>query len=138
MAESEWLTEKRELGAAATGVLNKALDECLDRADAALARGDNEGAARHTILALIASDRDSRKGVVDCIEAGLDEFVGAWAALAPSVADGRLTQEQANEQIKDGVERVIAYAISHVSWPGMLTSEEVHMLASLADWLLED
>jgi hypothetical protein len=108
--ESEWLIEQRELNAAAQDVLNKCLDECLDRAHVALAQDDIDGAVRNTLLATIAADVDSRKGVVDCIQAGLAEMGSRWSMLAPQVADGTMTVEEANAEVHGTVEKVIAHA----------------------------
>ena len=136
--ESEWLIQQRELNAAAQEILNKCLDQCLERANAALAEDDVDGAVRNTLLATIAGDVDSRKGVVDCIKAGLAEMGSRWSALAPQVADGTLTVEEANAEVHGTVEQVIAHAISQVSWPGLLTSEEIHVIAGLCGWLADD
>ena len=136
--ESEWLIQQRELNAAAQEILNKCLDECLERANAALAEDDVDGAVRNTLLATIAADVDSRKGVVDCIQAGLAEMGSRWSSLAPQVADGTMTVEEANAEVHGTVEQVIAHAISQVSWPGLLSSEEVHVIAGLCGWFADD
>lgn len=138
MAESEWMIEKRELCAAAQDVLGKAFDECLARASSALDDGDQDGAAHNLVLASIAANVESRTEVVRLIEAGFDEMTQKWAELAKYVANKTMSVEEANSIVHEKVASVLALGISQVTWPGLLTSEEVHMLSGLAEWLLAD